>query len=234
MLLVVFDSAQEWHRSILCRPHEECMRLAAVHVLGHIQHNKVIERFHLERDPPGMSLSWLANNELDLHIAGWHARVWIQWQSMCRVRAADQMASLVSAVDAKDAHKDVDGGKCVRICMWEGGLILAVRSPWHMLLIRIEDVDDELGDGSNETCDQNQRQDDGDGWMGPKAVLNNLLMKPAIMRSGWVHIDDALRLRFRSLDELDAEEENKVLSDLGLRFHLDFLVLRERVAVNVA
>jgi hypothetical protein len=45
-------------------------------------------------------------------------------------------------------------------------------------------------------------------------------------------MEGVLRGRVRSLDEGCVEEEKRVLSVLELRFHLDFLRLRERVAVK--
>lgn len=47
-------------------------------------------------------------------------------------------------------------------------------------------------------------------------------------------MDDDLRMRLRSFEEVEVDDEKSVLSDLVLRFHFDFLLLRERVAVREA
>lgn len=69
------------------------------------------------------------------------------------------------------------------------------------------------------------------GCIGPNTVLKTLLKKDRNMLNGWVHIEDDLRPRLRSL-EVAEEVENSVLSVLDERFHLDFLRLRDRVAVS--
>ena len=123
------------YRSILARPLEVRMRLASIHVLLDVQHDDIVERFHLERDPSSVIRPWSTENELDLDVLHRFAGTGIDRPGMSSVRRSDQMSSFVSGVDGEDTDKDVDGSERVGESVREGSLFLTECSPGERLFV---------------------------------------------------------------------------------------------------
>ena len=97
--------------SILTRPFEVRMSLAAIHILLDIQYDNVVESFHFERDSPSVIRSRSTENKLDLYVMRGFACSRIDSLGMSSVCRSNKMSSFVRCVDGEDSDKDVDGSE---------------------------------------------------------------------------------------------------------------------------
>lgn len=69
----VWRSKDDRHGRVLLCPLEEGVRLAPVHVLWQVEHDNVVVRLHLERDPASVRLARSTKDEFELDVVGRHA-----------------------------------------------------------------------------------------------------------------------------------------------------------------
>ena len=154
------------HGRVLGRPSKVLEGLALVHVLLDVEHDEVVEHFHLERDPFGPFRSRPADDKFELHVVRRTTGTRIDRFRVFAEREADRVPAVGGSIDGEDADKDVDGLERVGEVVRERTLLLAVLSPGRRFSVRGEDVDEERGQGGREASEQQQREEDREGFGG--------------------------------------------------------------------
>jgi hypothetical protein len=154
------------HGRVFARPGKEGVRLSAVHVLARVEDDDIVERLHLERDPPGVVGPGASEDKLELDVARGLARPRVDGHGMTPVRLADEMTALIRGIDREDADKDVNGGEGVGQVVGERALILAVRAPGDRLLVGIEDVDKKCGNRGGKRGKEDEGEEKTEGLGG--------------------------------------------------------------------
>lgn len=155
-------SEVDWYRRVLGGPREVFERLASVHVLRNVEHDNVVEHFHLESNAFRPLLGWSTQNELDLDVGRRSSRGGVDRLRVFGVGETNRVSTVDGLCDGKDSDKHADGVERVGELMRERSLFLAEPSPWERLSVGTENVDEEGGEGCGEATEEEEGEEDGE------------------------------------------------------------------------